>query len=273
MESPLPTWKRVLKRTFDAVRDDQVTFSAAAVAFYTLMSLVPILAVVVGVFGWWADPAEAAKLVDYLGGLVPPAVSDLLEEEIRDLASNKASAGLSAIFAGLVSLWAGTKAMDAVIKAMNMAYHVEERRNIVRQKLVGIGLTLGTVAIVVASGWFLVITTTFVGMAGTVMTFAKWPLIFVVVGLWISFLYRVAPAREGRWSWVTFGSFIATLMWVVASALFTVYATWLGNFNQTYGSLGAVVVLMLWFYLSALALVLGAEINAELEPKSDEAVS
>tara|TARA_R110002096_G_scaffold114770_5_gene248809 strand:- start:4607 stop:5308 length:702 start_codon:yes stop_codon:yes gene_type:complete len=229
------------------------------------MSLVPVLTMIVGVFGWFADPAKAANLVGYLEGLVPPAIAELLEDELRDLATNKASAGVSALLAGLVSLWAGSKAMDSVIKAMNMAYDVEERRNLVVRKLVGFALTLGTVIVVVAAGWFLVIATTFAGVPGIILTLAKWPLIFVTIGLWLSLVYRFAPARDGRWHWVTYGSFVATLLWVISSAAFTIYATQLGNFNQTYGSLGAIVALMLWFYLSALALVLGAEINAELE--------
>jgi len=223
------------------------------------------------IYGLVSDPADVARQIDELSAGLPDEVRRLLVAQLEAVASTSGSsltAGL--VVSVLAALWAASKGMKALIDAINVAYDEDETRGFVKVRLLAYGFTVG--------GVLLVVTTVFavtalpalgehLGPAGRVTAgLARWPILGAVMLLGLAVIYRFAPAREhARWRWVTPGSLTAGLLWVLGSVLFAVYVNNFGSYDETYGSIGAVVVLMLWLYLTAFVVLLGAELNGEAE--------
>ena len=204
--------------------------------------------------------------------MVPPAALDLIEEQLVRITDADRTAGFAAIFGGLVALWGASKAIDALMISLNIAYDEKETRGFIKRKATGLALTFGLAVFMVIVVSLLVglpVMLEFVGL-GTfselIINILRWPLLFAVAVAAMSMLYRWAPSRATpKWRWLSWGSIIATGVWMIASAGFSIYATNFGSYTETYGTLGAVVLLLFWFYLTGFAIILGAEINAEME--------
>ncbi|MDF1813500.1 MAG: YihY/virulence factor BrkB family protein [Verrucomicrobiales bacterium] len=262
----LETWKRILLRSKDRLADDRITFIGAAVALFCLLGLIPLLSALVGIFGVFTSQDQAMTIVDNFEGMVPPEALSLIREQMRELTTSNTSIGISSFVSILVALWGGSKAMDAFMTAINMAYHEDEDRNFIKRKAVGLILTLGTVLVVAGGTTLLIWANLLEGAARGTFLILKWPLIILGLMLWLSVMYRYAPnRRDAKWRWISHGSIVSTLLWVAASYLFSLYVSNFGNYNETHGSLGAVIVLILWIYLSAVSLIIGAVVNAEME--------
>ena len=259
--------------------DDHVSLVAGGVAFFGFLALFPALAAFIAAYGLLFDPGEVSQQIAQLQGVVPPAVLELLEEQLQRLtAAATGSLSWSAVLALVLALWSASKGTRGVIEAINVAYDREEQRGIVRLYLVGLGLTLGSIV-------FVVLTIALVAGVPAVLAFAgldidasrllrwlRWPALLVRVTVAVAATYYVAPNREApKWRWLTPGSLLATLGLLAASGVFSLYVTSFGDYDKVYGSVGAVAVFLLWLYLASFVVLLGAELNAVIEQQVAEA--
>jgi membrane protein len=272
-EVPAQGWWDIFVRTAKEAKADGVSLLAAGVAFFGLLALVPALAATVGFYGMFADPATAGDKVEDLLGAAPAEVRDLVRSQLESITeSPNRQAGIAAIVGLALALWSASAGMKHLLEAINRAYDESESRRFVKLRGLAILLTLGAIAFLLAT--VLVITvlpaaladSSLEGPARTVINIARWPLLAAAMAFALGVLYRWGPDRdEPKWRWTSTGSVIATVLWLGGSALFSLYAANFATYNETYGSLGAVVVAMLWLYLTAYAVIIGAEINAEAE--------
>ena len=259
-------------RTKEEMKKDNLSMIAAGVAFYIFLGIIPALAALVSIYGLVADPATIQAQVESMAGLLPPDVIQIVDEQMTRISEESTKASWGAALGILLALWSGAKATKALIMALNIAYEEEETRGFVRLNLIALGLTLaGVVAIIIAVGLIVAIPILLRSMglgsvAETLVNVLRWPLLAAFAMAAIATLYRYAPDRDpAQWKWVTWGSVGATVLWLAVSAGFSYYVSSFGNYNKTYGSLGAVVVLLLWFLISAYVVLLGAEVNSEME--------
>ncbi len=266
---PAPGWKDVLQRTKDEVRTDNVSILAGGVAFYWMLSLFPFAIAALSVYGLVANPDDVTKMMQQVQGTVPDSVGQLLQDQLGSIAdSSRGSLTFGLVGSVLFALWSASKGASALIKATNVAFDEKETRGFLRLRAMALLLTLVFLVVMVVSiALIAVVPNLLEGTPfGTVFSVLRWPALAVVAMIGLAALYRYAPDRdEPRWQWVSVGAVVATVLWLVGSSLFSLYANKFGNFNETYGSLTAVIVLLLWLSLTAFVILLGAEINAESE--------
>jgi membrane protein len=271
---PWHAWKEVLKRVWVKMGEDNISLMAAGVAFYGFLSIVPLLGALVMTYGLIADPATIASHMQTVFQLVPRDAAKLILDQLISLVTTASTKkGIGLIVALLISLYGATRASGAVIMALNVVYEQHERRNIIRTTILSFVLIVGAVLVGI-TGLLSASAIAYLGGyaegLGPVVKFvigaATWLVAGVLASVAIAAAYRYAPDRsDARWRWLSVGSALATLLWLIATLGFGAYAATLGNYNATYGSLGAVVVLLMWLYVSSYAILLGAEINAETE--------
>ncbi|MBY8827601.1 YihY/virulence factor BrkB family protein [Hephaestia mangrovi] len=271
---PWPAWKAILKRIYVMDGYHNLSLMAAGVAFYAFLSFVPLLGAVVMLYGLVANPATVADHMRTIIDLVPPDAAQLIQDQLTNVAQTAASkAGLGFFVALIFSIYGAMRASGAIIQALSVIYEEEDGRSIVAVYWLSARLTMVTVAAGVI-GLFAAIVLGYLGNAVTVL--GKAGVVIIQALTWIvaagiaswafGFIYRYGPDRaDARWQWLTIGSIAATILWLLATVLFGVYVANFANYNATYGSLGAVVVLMMWLWVSAYAVLIGAEINAEAE--------
>ncbi|MFL6822681.1 MAG: YihY/virulence factor BrkB family protein [Xanthobacteraceae bacterium] len=266
-------WKDILLRIWKNIGKDRVVVVAAGVTFYSILALFPAIAALVALYGLFAEPSTIASHLDSIAGLVPGGAIEVMRDQITRVASQGRTAlGLTFIVSLLVSLWSANAGMKSLFDALNLVYNESEKRGFFKLNLVSLTFTLLTIVFVmVAIGAVVVvpIVLNFLGLGGAtelVVKIARWPALFVVVTLALAFLYRYGPSREkARWRWLTWGSVFAAVGWLVVSILFSWYAENFGNYNKTYGSLGAIIAFMFWLWLSIIVVLIGGELNAETE--------
>lgn len=266
-------WLAALRQVYREMDEDHISLVAGGVAFFGFLALFPALAAFIATYGLVFDPAEVSRQVAQLRGLVPPAVLDLVEEQLQRLtATGSGSLSWGAALALVLALWSASKGTRGVIEAINVAYDREEQRGIVRLYLVGLVLTLGAivfVAIAIALVAGVPALLAFTGLEldeGRWLRWARWPVLLVLVLLGIAATYYVAPNRDTpKWQWVTPGSLLAAAGLLAASGLFSLYVTSFGDYDEIYGSVGAVAVFLLWLYIASFVVLLGAELNSALE--------
>jgi membrane protein len=272
-EVPKRGWRDILVRTTKEAKGDGVPLLAAGVAFYALLSLAPALTALSGVYGLVADPAEAVGHVRDLLAAAPREVRELVQEQLTAAAErDRGEAIVAIVFGTLLALWSASSGVRHLIAAINTAYDEEETRGFLKVRGLALVLALsGVLFLAVAVG---VIAFLPAALADTALGdptriaigVLRWPALALAMVVALGLLYRVAPDRDdARWRWVGLGSVIATILWLVGSALFSVYAANFGKYEDTYGALGGVVVVMLWLFLTAYVIILGAELNAESE--------
>lgn len=271
-EIPARGWWQILKRTVQQVSEDRVMAEAAGVTFYALLALFPAIAALISIYGLFADPQAIQRHLDLVGGMVPGGGMEILREQVQRIAAKGGSTlGVSAVIGLLVSLWSANAAMKAVVDSLNIVYEEEEKRGFIRRTLVTMALTLGGIAFVLLAVGAVVVLPVVLGLVGlggseTLLSLARWPLLLLGIGAYLAVLYRYGPSRaEARWRWVSWGSGIAALLWVASSAAFSWYVSNFGSYNETYGSLGAVIGFMTWIWISAIVVLAGAELDAEME--------
>lgn len=272
-EVPKLGWRDVLARTKNQIQEDNVDIVAAGVSFYVLLSLPFVLSALVSIYGILADPAEIQRQMSGLEGVIPADAHALIAEQLTRISSQQTGT-LTFTFVGsiLLALWSGSKAVKSLITALNIAYEEREKRGYIKLNLYAMFLTLvGIVGVVVAvtlvAGVPVIIDALpLPAIVKGLTTYLRWPLLAALALLGLAFLYRYAPSRErAQWKWVSWGAVAATGFWIVGSLLFSWYVSSFAKYNETYGSLGAVVVMLMWTYVSAFIAMLGAELNAELE--------
>lgn len=266
-------WKDIAKRVMAEAKDDHLTLMSAGVAFYFLIALIPAIAAVVSVYGFVADPSQVGEQMASFLEAAPTAVRDLVVDQAERVAeTSDTAATISAIVSILLALWAASAGCQHLVEAVNAAYDEEEGRGFVKKRGLALLMTLSAVVfLAVAMGAIAVVpallSDTALGDAARItIQIVRWPLLAVVTMAGLAVLYRYAPDRDNaRWRWVSPGAVIATVVWLAASVLFSVYVSNFGSYNETYGSLGAVIIVMLWLFITALSIILGAEVNAEAE--------
>lgn len=268
---PRRGWKDILQRTRKEIGEDQVPLIAAGVAFYTLLALFPGLAAFVALYGLFADPAAADRHVEALAVLLPRDAIEFIGLQMRRLAAAQ-TGGLSLAFiVGLLaSIWSAGGAVRAMITGLNIAYEEDEKRGFVRKALVSLAFTLGFLAFIICAAAVLAAGPTVEAIAGQraamIVGLASWPLLVVALGAGLAILYRYGPSRDApKLRWISWGSGLALLLWLAMSWLFSLYVSNFANYDETYGSLGAVVGFMFWSWLSAAVILAGAELNSEIE--------
>ncbi|WP_293856444.1 YihY/virulence factor BrkB family protein [uncultured Alsobacter sp.] len=274
---PARGWQDILWRTWEEMQEDRLVSVAAGVTFYLLLALVPGIAALVSIYGLFADPATIRDHLNSLAGVLPGGAVDVVGEQIGRIAGQgRGTLGTAFVTSLLISLWSANAGTKALFDALNVAYDETEKRSFLRLTLVSLGCTLAAVAfLIVALAGVVVVPLVLdaVGLgtvAEAIIRVARWPLLLVIVAVALAALYRYGPSRdEPRWRWVSVGSAFAALGWLVASLLFSWYAANFGSYNQTYGSLGAVVGFMTWMWISCIVVLLGAELNAETEHQTE----
>lgn len=266
-------WRAVLIRVVGSIGSDHLSVIAAGVAFFAMLALFPAIAALVAIYGFVADPADVATRLEQIRPLVPPDAFNIIEGQVSSVISVGAPGlGLASGIALLVSLWSVRAAVAAVMDGLNVVYEERERRGLLQLLLTSLGLTLllilvaigALIAIVAVPAYLQFVDLSVVGTAFA--RFAPWPILALAVVLAIGIVYRYGPSRAtARKRWVSLGAVVATALWVVASLLFSLYVSNFADYNKTYGSLGAIMILLLWFYVGAFAVLLGAELNAEME--------
>ncbi len=270
----LKEWRAVLVRTWKEAGDDNVGLLAAGVAFYGFLAFVPLLAATVLVYGLAAEPATVAEHIRKLFGMLPEDAAALIGDQLRSMTESPDSAkGWSLVVAVALAVYGASKGSGAIVTALNIAYEVKESRGFVKSTLLSLLMTVGALVVLViaAAGisvmaWVEALFPGFPGWAHTLLQILFWTMAVIAVGLGLAATYRYAPNRpDAPWAWITPGSAAATLLWLVASLGFGFYVSQFGNYNATYGSLGGVVVFLTWLYLGAYIVLMGGEMNSELE--------
>jgi membrane protein len=266
----------VLKRAFKEFNSDHMTNIAAALAYYAFLAIPSLLLVAVGVFGLVGDPQAVTTLIGKLHGILPGQARVLLEDSLKNMTQHKGTAISVLSIGGVLAFWSLTGAMQSLMWALNIAYDREEGRGFLRRRITALWMVLFALIGFALSFGVLVLgphLSTWIGDALDAKSIVKiawyiaeWPLL--VVGLLVAFaglMYYGPNVKHPRWRLLSFGSLVAIVIWLVASGAFAFYAARFGSYNKTWGSLAAVVVMLIWLWLSAVALLFGAEINAEAE--------
>ena len=271
---PISGWWAVAKRTYDQASKDNLGLIAAGVAFYGFLALVPVLGAIVLTFGLILDPAQIVEHFAELAPTLPADVARLIGEQLDSLiATSSGKKGLGLLASLGLALFGAMKGADAIVTALNIAYEETNKRGFfsgnVANALITLGAVLIVVALAIAAGTAHALEV-FAGPLSSILAIlvkvAGWAMAALVTTAAIAALYRYGPSRaNAQWRWLTPGSLFAMTGLLATSSLFGWYASNFGNYNATYGSLGAIVVLLMWLYLSAYVLLLGAELNAEVE--------
>jgi membrane protein len=271
-EIPSKGWKDVLLRVYADIGEHRIMALAAGVTYYSILAIFPALAALVAIYGLFSDPGVIAKHLDQAAGFVPSGAIDVAREQLMRITSKGSeSLGWTFIIGLAVSLWSANAAMKALFDTLNIVYGEQEKRGFVRLNAISLAFTFAGIAFVLLALSAVVVVPVVLNYLGLpdftdlLVRVARWPAMFVVLTLALACIYRFGASREApRWRWITWGSSAGTVLWIIASVLFSWYAANFGTFNKTYGSLGAAIGFMTWLWISAIVILLGAEIDAEL---------
>lgn len=272
-ELPARAWKQILLRVKDEIKTDNVVLLAAGVAFYALLGIFPALIAAITIWGLVSDPAQIEQTLAGATEVMPQEAADLLNRQLGQIAGAGTGAlSWTLVISLLGALWAASSGTKGLMNAVNTTYNEEHERTFLRERGLALLLTLGAIVFALVTLGLIAVLPTVIGALGldgtmeSIILLARWPLLLLAVMAGFAVLYRFAPDRDDAdWNWLSWGAVVAGLLWVVASIGFSVYVQNFGNYDETYGALGAVIVLMLWFFITALCILVGAEINAEME--------
>lgn len=266
-------WWDVLKRVRAEAKDDNVPLLAGGVAFFGLLAIVPGLVALLSLYGLVADPADIQQQVEDALQAAPQEVRDLVSQQLSTVADSASGAALVGLIVGVaVALWSASSGMSHLMEAINAAYDEDETRGFIKKRGMSILLTLGAILFMIFALAIIavvpqVVESVGIGIVGEVFIWiARYVVLLGGMMIALAVLYRLAPDRDDpKWRWTSPGALVATIVWIIASALFSLYVSNFGSYNETYGTLATVVVLMLWLQITALVVIYGAELNAELE--------
>jgi membrane protein len=266
-----------LLRLYQNLEEDYIGLLAAGVAFYFFMAAFPAIAALISLYGLFSDPVFISQQIQNLENFLPPeSLKILADQAISISASEEATLGLGFLVGIVLAVYSTTRGVKALINGLNIAFNVKEKRNIFRLNSLAFTLTFGMMVYLLFALSLIAFMPAFFSIihlpdyVTTPLLALRWPLLMLSAIIGLQILYYFAPAgRKKKWRWVSWGSFVAMLFWVGGSSLFSLFVSNFGNYNETYGSLGAVAVLLLWFWLNALTVLLGAEINASFKSEDD----
>jgi membrane protein len=272
-EIPARGWFEIGKRVVARFGRDRVMAEAAGVTFYALLAIFPAIASLISLYGLVADPATIGTHLSLAAGVIPQGGMQIIADQVKSLTSSPHQAlGFGALIGIATSLWSANAGMKSLFDALNVVYEEKETRSFIRFTLVAFAFTMGALIFVILALSAVVAlpaVLTFVGLGSTtdtLLSLARWPLMLLAIAFLLAFIYRYGPDRaKARWRWLTWGSGFASLTWILASAGFSWYVANFGSYNKTYGSLGAAVGFMTWIWISTMIVLIGAELNAEME--------
>ncbi|SDE18414.1 YihY/virulence factor BrkB family protein [Limimaricola pyoseonensis] len=268
-----PGWMATLKRVYGEIGDDHVSLIAAGCAFYGLLAIFPGIVAAMAIAGLFFDPSAVVGQLESLAGFLPQQAAEIVLGQAQEVAgSEEGGLGLAALFGIAVAIYSASKGVQSLIEGLNVAFEAEESRGMValyiRTILLTLGMIVGFLAIVaVAAGLpALLGVLPWEGTTEMLITVLRWPVLLVMVALGLAILYRYGPDRgEKKWRWITPGAALACLLWLVGSLGFAFYVRNFGGYNETFGALGGVIVLLMWLWLSSFIILLGAEFDSEME--------
>jgi membrane protein len=269
----LTPWQ-LLKRVYHEIVDDEVLTRSAALAYYFVSALFPMIFFLMAMLGLFFHSHDLqSSLLNYTARFMPVDAYRLVQKTLQEIANS--STGLKLAFGLVLALWSGAGGVVSIMDALNRCYHVKDSRPFWKQRLIALGLTVAiaaltiiALAIVLYGGDIADFVGAHVGLSTVAVMawhIAQWPIALFFVVICFALLYFWGPDTEQQWQWITPGSLVGVLAWIGASLLFRVYLHFFDSYSKTYGSLGAVIVLLLWLYISGLAIMVGGEINSEIE--------
>ena len=266
-------WKRVALGTYERINRDRILATAAGVVFYGLLAIFPAVTALVSSYGLFADPAAIAGNLQSLALMLPEGSFAIVQDEIgRVVAERDDALGMTFIFGLVLATWSANAGMKAMLDALNVACEVEEKRGLIRLNLVSLAFTVAALAailIMVAAVIGAPLALKRVGLdhqLELLLQIGRWPLLALVLMMALLILYRYGPSRRApSWRWLVTGAVAAVVLWLIGSALLSWYLSNFGNYTATYGSLGAAIGLMTWMWMSAIVVLVGAELNSEIE--------
>jgi membrane protein len=270
---PARGWKDISLRVYGNISKHRIMALAGGITYYTILAIFPALAALVAIYGLFSDPSSIANHLNELQGFLPGGALDVARDQLTRVSAKGASTLGATFLIGLgVSLWSANAAMKALVDTLNIVYGEAEKRSFVKLNAISLCFTACGIAFVLAALASIVVVPVvlnFVGlssMGDLLLRIGRWPAMIIVLAIALGVIYRYGPSREkARWRWVSWGSALASLLWLGVSGLFSWYAGSFGNFNETYGSLGAIIGFMTWLWISAIIILIGGEINAEME--------
>jgi membrane protein len=272
---PKAGWFTILRRSLKQFKHDDVTDRAAALTYYGVLAIFPGVLVLVSLLGLLGK-STTNKVLSNIDQIAPSSVTDFLKTVITQVQGKAGAAGLAAIVGLVLALWSASSYVAGFMRAANAIYDVDEGRPIWKTAPVRFLVTLALVVMLAASAIMVVVTGPIASQVGkafgigdtavTIWDIAKWPVLLVIVSLMFSLLYRACPnVKQPGFRWITLGGVIAVVVWLIASALFAIYVALSGSYNKTYGSLATVIVFLVWLWITNIAVLLGAEFNAETQ--------
>jgi membrane protein len=265
-------WKDTAGRVWQSITTDHVSLVAAGTAFFGLLAIFPAMTALVSLYGLVADPASIREHAESIRGVAPEAAADIIETQLERIVEQSGTAGLAFVAGLAVALWSANAGMKSLFEAMNVAYGETEKRSFVWLNLISMALTLGAMVVLILFMIAIAVVPALIGILGLegagawLLSLLRWPIILVAAAAALAVVYRYGPSRtHPQWRWVTPGSVLASVGWIAASMLLSWYFSNFADYNETYGTLGAAIGLMMWFWISALVILVGAELNAELE--------
>ena len=274
-------WRELGRRVWKEIQEDEVFSRAAELSYYFLLALFPFLIFLTSIIGLVLGSGTGTRrvLFDYLARVMPPSAYELISSTMTEV--SVASSGGKLSFGILAALWAASNGLSAITTSLNTAYDVEETRPWWKQRLTSIGLTMAlsvfiisALVLVVAGGWIADWLAHTYGLGSTfplAWKIIQWPVVLACMTLAFALIYYFAPdLREQAWQWLTPGAAIGVALWLLVSIGFRVYLHFFNSYSATYGSLGAVIILMLWLYFTGAAVLIGGEINSEIENAAAE---
>jgi membrane protein len=272
-EIPRKGWWDILVRVKAEQSKDNLSITAAGVAFYWFLAVFPALAAAVSLYGLVADPGQLQRQIDSLSTIMPQEAYRILQDQLTAVVQHSGQAlSLGMVFGILLTIWSSNKGMNALITALDIVYDEEESRGFIKLNAISLLFTFCAILLGLIAMSLVIAVPALIGFLDlpetvqTVLTLLRWPLLglFLVFGLALA--YRFCPDRDSpKWRWVSWGSVAATMLWLAGSVLFSLYVANFGSYNETYGTMGAVAILLLWFFMTSYVVLLGAELNAEME--------
>jgi membrane protein len=269
-------WKELAKRSGKEIFADDLLNLAAQQAYYFFFALFPALLTLISIASFFPIENLVGQVTDQLGRVAPPEALKIITDQIAEI--SRSGHGGVLTFAFVLTLWSSSGAMVSIISTLNAAYDITEARPFWKVRLVAIALTVGMALFILVSIALVLVGPTLAEHLATSLHMGpafkwtwwilQWPLVLALVATGVGLVYYFAPDAEQDWVWITPGSVVATLLWVVVSLGLKLYIAYFGNYNETYGTLAGFIVLLTWFYLSGLAILIGAELNAEIEHAS-----
>ncbi|MEP3685803.1 MAG: YihY/virulence factor BrkB family protein [Sulfitobacter dubius] len=276
MEIPAPGWKDILLRVKDEIATDHVSLVAAGVAFYALLAIFPAVTALMALAGLVMEPAEVTAQLESLINLIPEeAANIILDQAVAVTGSEETGLGWAFLIGLGLALYSASKGVGSLMEGLNVAYDENETRGFVAKLIWTLGLTLMLIGVLLLGlGATLAVPAivAFLALPGwfeTLLTYGSWVLLAALTTLALAVLYRYGPARDNaEWKWLTPGSVIACILWIVASVGFSIYVSNFGSYNESFGSMAGAIILLMWLWISAFIVLLGAEFNSEMEAQT-----